>query len=403
MTISQETAVRLSGRAAELERELVNFTRELIAIPSITGSEGNAANHIAATMRKFDFDRVFIDRIGNVVGQIGRVGPRILYDAHIDTVGAGDPSAWPCDPFAGKLENGIIYGRGACDDKGPFAAMLFGARILKDLGLVKGFTLYIVGSVNEENCEGQAVGSLIEDEGVKPDYVVVGEASELTLRRGHKGRALLSLTFPGTMVHASAPDRGDNPLYKAAPVVTAVAGLHERLGKGTGDPFLGRGSAAVTRLDSPAPSLNTVPGQAIIYVDRRLTAGESREQIIGELQSLPGAEGAKVEIVMVSDPSHTGYVRPTEEFFPPWALPEDHPLVQAGVRAYRQMLGSEPAVERWDFSTNGTYTMGMAGIPTIGFGPGEGKWAHTSQDQIPVKQLVKAAKFYAALPLTLIE
>jgi putative selenium metabolism hydrolase len=398
-----EAVAAIAREADRLEPELVDFTRRIIAIPSVTGQEGPVVEFVAGAMQAFGFGRVFVDRIGNVVGQVGSGRLKIMYDAHLDTVDAGDRSAWPWDPFEGRLEDGVIYGRGASDDKGAFASMLFGARILKELAAAGDFTLYVVGSVGEENGEGLALSVLVEEEGLHPDCVVIGEASELTLRRGHRGRALLAMSFAGRQVHASAPELGDNPIYKAAPVIRAVEELHRRLVTSAGHPFLGHGSAAVTRLDSSAPSLNTIPGKATIYIDRRLTAGETREVILAELQALPGAEGATVAIVKMDEPSHTGYRKPCEEYFPPWYLPEDHPLVQAGAEAYRLALGRRPVIERWNFSTNGTYTMGVKGIPTIGFGPGEGRYCHTSEDQVPVRHLTEAAKFYAALPLVLVE
>lgn len=394
-------AEAINREAERLEPELVSFARRLIAVPSVTGSEGPAVEFVGRTMRELGFQKVFTDRIGNVVGQIGNGRLKIMYDAHLDTVAAGDHAGWPCHPFEGKLEKGVVYGRGASDDKGAFSAMLFGARILKELALAGGFTLYVVGSVGEENGEGVALSVLMEDEGLVPDCVVIAESSDLTIRRGHRGRSLLYLSFDGKEAHGSVPERADNPIYKAAPVVQAIEGLHRRLASAPAHPFLGRGSAAVTKLDSSAPSLNTIPGQATIYVDRRLTAGETRESIVAELQALPGAEKATVGIVNVDEPSHTGYRKPCEEYFPPWFLPPDHPLVLAGAEAFRAVFGREPVIERWDFSTNGTYTAGMRGIPTIGFGPGEAQYCHTSQDQVRVEQLVEAVKFYAALPLVL--
>lgn len=396
-------AEAITHRAERLEPELVEFARRIIAIPSVTGSEGDVITLIAETMRGFGFERVFVDRIGNVVGQIGTGRVKIMYDAHVDTVQAGDYAGWPCHPFEGKVDGGIIYGRGACDDKGAFAAILYGARILKELAVANDFTLYVVGSVGEENGEGLALSVLIDDEGIVPDYVVIAEASGLTLRRGHRGRALLEMTFPGRGAHASTPELADNPIYKAAPVITAVEGLHRRLASGAGHEFLGRGSVAVTRLGATSPSLNTVPATATLYIDRRLTADETRQSIVAELAALPGAEEAAVSIVKVDEPSHTGYCKPCEEFFPPWFLPEGHPLVQAGAAAYRLAMGREPRIERWDFSTNGTYTMGVKGIPTIGFGPGEARYCHTPLDQVPVWHLTEATKFYAALPPVLLD
>lgn len=383
---------------AGLEEELVTFLREFIAIPSISGREKEAADFLATGMDKLGFDEVFRDSMGNVAGRLGRGKIIILYDAHMDTVEAGDPAEWGFDPFKGKYEKGIVYGRGASDDKGCLATMVFAGKVIKELGLLDDFTLYVVGVVGEEIAEGRAIKNFLEETKVNPDYAVIGEASNLRLCRGHRGRAIIKVTVPGKEGHASVPERADNALYKAAAIVREVERLPEKFRI---DPFLGRGSIAATKLECKTPSLNTIPGECILYLDRRLTLGETKERCLEEVKEIADPFGAQVEILHCEEPGYTGKPIGGEEYFPAWSLREDHPLVQVARDTFRQVLGREPVVGRWDFSTDGTYTAGIAGIPTLGFGPGSEEYPHTLRDQISVGQMLEALKFYAYLPLML--
>lgn len=383
-----------------LESEIVTFLREFIAIPSPSGQEKEAADFLLAGMQKLGFDEVFRDSIGNVAGRVGNGKTIILYDAHMDTVEAGDPSEWGFDPFKGKYENGIIYGRGASDDKGCLTAMAFAGKAIKELELLGDFTLYVVGVVGEEVGEGKAIQSFLEETGIRPHYVIIGEASNLRLCRGHKGRALLKVTVPGRAGHASAPERADNALSKAAALIQEVDRLPAQF---TEDPFLGKGTIVATKVECKTPSLNTIPGECTLYLDRRLTVGETKELCLDQVRDIAAPFGAEVEILQWEAPGYTGKPIGGEEFFPAWSIPEEHPLVKVAAEVFRQVLGREPVIGRWDFSTDGTYTAGIAGIPTLGFGPGSEEHPHTTRDQISVPQLLEALKFYACLPRMLAE
>ena len=384
----------IQARVAQHGDDIVRFLRDIVAIPSPDGQIKEVAQRIAAEMKRLHFDDVRFDRMGNVVGRIGSGKRVLLYDSHVDHVGIGDPAAWQWDPFKGKVENGVLYARGACDEKGSTPGMIYALAILKALGLADDWTLYYFGNM-EEACEGIAPQALVEVEGVRPDYVVIGEPTNMNIYRGQRGRLQMKVVTKGRSAHAASFQLGDNAVYKMLPIIAGVRDMQDRLAD---DPFLGKGGAVVSKIECQTPSLNAVPDECTIYIDRRLTFGESKEAALEQVRSLPGADQAAASILVYDRPSYTGYVVPVEEYYPAWALAADHALVQAGQAAYRAAYGSEPQLGKWNFSTNGVYWHGKAGIPSIGFGPGNEIYAHTVNDQVALADVVQSTLFYALLP-----
>jgi putative selenium metabolism hydrolase len=378
--------------------EIIRFLRAICAIPSMDGQIGPVGERIAAELHRLGFDEVRFDRMGNILGRIGH-GPRtIVYDSHIDTVGVGDRSAWQWDPFEGKVENGVLYARGACDEKGSTPGMVYGLAIARNLGLLDGWGAWYFGNA-EEWCDGLAPNVFVEvDPRIRPDFVLIGEPTRLQIYRGHKGRVELKVTAKGRSAHAASNHLGDNAIYKLLPVIAGIRDLEPHLGD---HPFLGHGKITVSDLRVQTPSINAVPDEATIFIDRRLTFGEDKEAAIEQVRALIPPEQRDwitVEELFYTDPSYTGFVFPVDKYFPAWALDEVHPLVQAGQTA-RRLLGLPDAPPgKWDFSTNGTYWTGKAGIPAIGFGPGDETTAHTVYDSVPLADVVTATAFYAVLP-----
>jgi putative selenium metabolism hydrolase len=340
-------------------------------------------------------DQVFVDAMGSVVARFGSGERVLLYDSHLDTVGVGDEAAWKVDPYKGVLKDGVIYGRGASDNKAGVACMVAALRLLTDLGTTGGFTVYVVGIVQEEVCEGLALRVFLEEQGIEPDIVVIGECTDLGLMRGHRGRVEIEVVTTGTSCHASAPARGDNAIYRMTPIIESIRLLGGNLAS---DPFLGKGSIAVTTIGCSTPSRNAVPDRCTIYVDRRTVPSDTRDSVAREIDEIARFTGGRVKITRYSSPSHRGFVREVEKFFPAWATDSESKAVKCGREALRLVLGNEPTVGKWDFSTDGNYSMGVRGIPTIGMGPGEERYAHTCEDQVRVSDLPKAAAFYALLP-----
>ena len=377
------------------EEKIVRFLRDLIAIPAESCREGDRCERVRQEYEALGFDEVFFDGLGSVVGRIGSGDFKILFDGHIDCVGVGDIANWEFDPFAGKFEDGEIWGRGAVDELPAIAAMAYGAKMLKDRGIPDGVSLYLTASVMEEDCDGYCMRHLIEKEGIKPDVVVLGEPTNLDVYRGQRGRVDATITTHGVSAHGAHAERGVNALYKMAPIIGDIEALNGRLAE---DEFLGSGSVIVSSIECTTPSLNAVPDSARIFIDRRLTVGETREIVMEELRSLPHLGDAEVEIPSYDAVSWRGTRAQQEKYYPTWVLDEDHSLVQGVAAAAESVLGDAPKISRWSFSTNGVATMGLFGIPTVGFAPGREELAHTTQEHVSVKDLIKSTAVYSLIP-----
>jgi putative selenium metabolism hydrolase len=395
---------RLRRQLTSRREELSGLLQSLVRIPSFTGEEGPVVSFILEKMKSCGFAEARADGLGNAVGRIGSGPLTILYDAHIDTVRVTDPEAWEHPPFEGRIADGAVHGRGAVDEKAAMAGFLAAGAALKRL-FPKGdlpFRLYVVGSVMEEDADGYPLLHLIEKEGLKPDYVLLGEPTDLRVCRGQRGRMELEIGTRGRSAHGAHNRQGINAIYKMAPIVRAIEKLDRALPK---VPPLGRGSVTVSDIGSRGPSLCSVPDFCRIHLDRRLTVGESRESVVAELEELVRRSGseATVEVPVYQGRSWKGTEVRQEAYFPTWILEEEHPLVQAGLEAAHLATGRKARSGFWSFSTNGVATAGHHRIPTIGFAPGEEALAHSSRECVAVEDLVKAAQFYALLPFVLCE
>jgi len=396
--IMTEKIDEIQSRVNSSREDIIQFMLEICEIPSMDSQIGPVGERIQAEMKKLGFDEVRFDKMGNTVGRIGN-GPRtIVYDSHIDTVGVGDPASWEWDPFKGKVEDGVLYARGACDEKGSTPGMIYGLAMARDLGLLEGWTAYYFGNM-EEWCDGIAPNTFVEvDPGIKPDFVVIGEPTKMLTYRGHKGRLEMKVTAKGKSAHAASNHLGDNAIYKLLPVIAGIRDLEPQLGD---HDFLGHGKITVSDMHVQTPSINAVPDEAVIYIDRRMTFGETKEQVRAQVEALIPDEfkdSVKLEELFYDEPSYTGFAFPVDKYFPAWALDEDHALVRAGQLA-REQIGLPAAKSgKWNFSTNGIYWAGKAGIPSIGFGPGDEETAHTVNDSVSLDDMVKATEFYAILP-----
>ena len=388
---------KVKAAAEGYEMAMTAFLRDLIAIPGESCGEEGVIRRIAAEMEKVGFDKVEIDPMGNVLGTMGTGAKLIAYDAHIDTVGVGNRDNWTFDPYQGYESDTEIGGRGASDQLGGIVSAIYGAKVMKDQGLLSDqYRVLVTGTVQEEDCDGLCWQYILKEDQVKPEFVVITEPTDGNIYRVQRGRMEIRVEVKGISCHGSAPERGKNAIYMMADILQEVRELNERLHY---DPFLGKGTVTVSEIFYTSPSRCAVADGCAISLDRRLTDGETYQLALDEVAALPSCQkyGAQVTMYEYSRPSWTGLTYPTDCYFPTWVIPADHAATQAMVESYRGMYG-EPKVDKWTFSTNGVSIMGRYGVPCIGFGPGAEAQAHAPNEKTWKADLVKCCAVYAAMP-----
>jgi len=390
--MNTERDTQVQEAVAALENRLVAFASELVQIESRTGKEAAIAAKIQAEMEALGYDRVFTDRLGNVIGVLGSGERRLLFDSHMDHVAVEDAANWTDDPYGGVIKDGKLYGRGSTDMKAAVAASIYAGHVMKQQGLLTGKTVYVCCSVMEEDFDGEGLYHAIEDNRLNPDYVVICEPSQLKIALGHLGRAIYKIQVNGISAHGAAPEKGDNAVYKAAAIIERI----EQLGKSYMALPGERPSIALTRIESEAASLNAIPASCTLYIDRRITLTETEESVGRELDQLVAGTGATWEIYDAVGESYTGEQVVLRSYLPAWEIDRNHPLTVGCVQAYEAAMNVAPVLYKWDFCTNGVASTKL-GIPTVGFGPGIEKLAHTTDEYCPVADITAACKFYALL------
>ena len=425
---------KIKEAAEGYRKDMTAFLRAMISHPSESCEEKEVAECIKAEMEKLGFDKAEIDGLGNVIGWMGDGDKIIAIDGHIDTVGIGNRDNWEKDPYEGYETDEIIYGRGGSDQEGGVCSAVYGAKIMKDLNLIpKGYKIMIVGSVQEEDCDGMCWQYIYNKENIKPEFVISTEPTDGGIYRGHRGRMEIRVDVKGVSCHGSAPERGDNAIYKMADIIsdiralnnngcdesTDIKGLVKML-----DPkynpdhyedarFLGRGTCTVSQIFYTSPSRCAVADSCAVSVDRRMTAGETWESCLNEIRELPSVkkygDDVKVSMYMYDRPSWTGEVYETECYFPTWINKENAAHVQALVDAHKALYGDKrmgpdstkelrnrPLIDKWTFSTNCVSIQGRYGIPCVGFGPGAESQAHAPNEITYKDDLVRCAAVYVA-------
>jgi putative selenium metabolism hydrolase len=400
--MSQPNFAKIKELAKNYQPDMTRFLRDMIRLPSESCREKAVVERIKTEMEKVGFDKVDIDPMGNILGTIGNGRHLIAMDAHIDTVGIGNPANWEFDPFEGYEDDEVIGGRGASDQEGGMASMVYAGKIIRDLGLAGDYTLVVTGTVQEEDCDGLCWQYIIKESGLKPEFVVSTEPTDGGIYRGQRGRMEIKVAVKGVSSHGSAPERGDNAIFKMGRILGELEALHGRLNT---DAFLGKGSLTVSEIFYTSPSRCAVADGCTISIDRRLTAGEDKSLALKQIRNLPAVKSADAQVSMYTydKPSFTGLVYPTDCYFPSWVIPEDHVVTQSAVATYKSLFDKEPRVDKWTFSTNGVSIMGIFGIPCVGFGPGKESEAHAPNEKTWKADLVRCASFYAALPLMYLE
>ncbi|WOL41296.1 YgeY family selenium metabolism-linked hydrolase [Pyramidobacter sp. YE332] len=429
---------KIKEAAAKYEKDMTAFLRRIVKHPGESSEEKPHATVIAEEMRKLSFDRVETDPMGNVLGYMGTGNRLIAFDAHIDTVGIGNITNWDFSPYDGYENETEIGGRGVSDQLGGIVSAVYGAKIMKELGILNNdFSVLVTGSVQEEDCDGLCWEYIIKEDGIKPEFVVSTEPTDGGIYRGQRGRMEIRVDVKGISCHGSAPERGDNAIYKMADILQDIRALNEN-GFSAGDKikglakmldsrynadyaeasFLGKGTITVSEIFFTSPSRCAVADSCSISLDRRMTAGETWESCLAEIRTLPAVkkygDDVKVSMYQYARASYTGLTYPIESYFPTWILPRDHKLTLAMEQAHKELYGNDrtspqtqksvragrPLVDKWTFSTNGVSIMGRNHIPVIGFGPGSEAQAHAPNEITWKQDLVTCAALYAMLPLT---
>ena len=376
-----------------LEKELIEFARQLVRLQSYSDHEGAVAEAVVTKMRELDYDEAFIDSTGNAVGFIGGGEMLIHFDSHMDTVEVNDAEAWLLPPFAAEIKEGRLYGRGSVDMKSALAASVYGAALARELGHTKDKRICVSGSVCEEYCDGENIKMMYRELSLRPDFVVICEPSDNVITLGHKGKAQMRIRTHGLSAHGSAPEKGINAVYEMAEIIGRVEALNKRL-KDEGSPH---GTIVLSDISCVTASLNAVPSEAEIYLDRRLVLGETEEKVRAEMEELVRGKRASWETGTLRRTSWKGAPLVYEPLHMAWKLDEGSPLFSAANAAYTETFGKAPErYDFWDFGTNAVTPVSM-GIATIGFGPGEYKLAHMRDENCEVEKITDAAKFYAAL------
>ncbi|MBL4832017.1 MAG: YgeY family selenium metabolism-linked hydrolase [Aliivibrio sp.] len=384
-------------KAQEYKADMSRFLRDMIAIPSESCDEEKVVLRIKEEMEKVGFDKVEIDPMGNVLGWIGHGPHLIAMDAHIDTVGVGNLENWDFDPYEGMEDDEVIGGRGTSDQEGGMASMVYAGKIIKDLGLEDEYTLLVTGTVQEEDCDGLCWQYIIEQSNIRPEFVVSTEPTDCQIYRGQRGRMEIRVDVPGVSCHGSAPERGDNAIFKMGTVLGELEGLSHNLGD---DDFLGKGTLTVSEIFFTSPSRCAVADSCAVSIDRRLTWGETWEGALEEIRALPAVKAANgvVSMYEYNRPAYTGLVYPTECYFPTWKIDSEHVATKTLEASYELLFDKKPTVDKWTFSTNGVSIMGRHGIPVIGFGPGKEPEAHAPNEKTWKDHLVTCAAMYAVIP-----
>ncbi len=380
-------------------QSIAELALELIKIPSPSAEEGDVARLVRDEMELLGF-AVEVDELGNVVGTIGSAdGPCLLIDAHMDTVGVTQPDEWSHDPY-GQIEGDRLYGRGAMDMKGPLASVIRGVASLS--GKLRHGRVVVSASIAEEMVEGTALLHVAER--VKPDFVVIAEATSLRIARGQRGRAEILVEVRGTPTHSSRPELGINAADVMADVIVALRSVtvpqHQTLGDGI--------LVLTDVMSHPYPGLSVVPDRCVATFDRRTLPGETEASVLAPIVDLvtrvATEHGATASVHIAEDDfaSYTGVRVHASNFAPAWFFEETEPIADISREALME-IGLDAPTGHYAFCTNGSATAGRLGIPTIGFGPGDEERAHRVDEYVEIDELARAARGYVAIARALIE
>ena len=439
MNITKEQYEQIKQRSELYKKDMVCFLRNIVKYKGESCDEKKHAEVIMEEMKKVGFDEIKTDNMGNVLGFVGTGDKIIAFDGHIDTVGVGNMDNWKFDPYEGFEDEEFVGGRGVSDQLGGIVSSVYAVKIMKEMNLIPdGYKIMVVGSVQEEDCDGLCWQYIIKEDKIKPEFVVSTEPTDGGIYRGQRGRMEIRIFVKGISCHGSAPERGDNAIYKMADIIDNIRSLNDNSAdddiKGlvkmldekynkeyVAANFLGRGTITVSEIGYTSPSRCAVADSCYISIDRRMTAGETWQSCIEEIKNLPACKkyqkDLEVSMYNYDKPSYTGIVYPIECYFPTWWIDENHKLCKTLLNSYKNLYGDKrvgsksqiekrlkrPLLDKWTFSTNGVSIMGRNNIPVIGFGPGAESEAHAPNEVTYKNDLVVCASVLATVPMNYFE
>jgi putative selenium metabolism hydrolase len=377
------------SKEANFENALA-FAADLIRIPGLPGEEGDVARRVQEEMEALGLEDIRVDEAGNVIGVARGRGdaPAALLNSHMDVVAEGDHDEWEVPPFSGDVRDGFLHGRGAMDIKGPLALQTYAAASM--IGEAPGDVI-VAHTVLEER-GGLGMKHLLESGSVEPGVVVIGEATHGDVCIGHRGRAEVEVAIMGLAGHASVPARAHNALDLLGDVLAGIRDLAEDQ---PSDPILGASSLIATMVDVLPESRNVIPDSAVVTIDWRILPGSDDEMLENRVREAISAripetpEGLKWEVRMAIERqrTYTGLVEDRNLLTPGFLMSADDPMILAAAEAVGTRQGQGPAVIRpWKFATDGGWSCGVHGIPTVGFAPGEERFAHTNRERMDVEE-----------------
>lgn len=386
--------LNIAPMSSSWQADMVRFCQRLVQTPSPSGEEGNVAALIRAEMEHLDYDDVWVDDVGNVIGVVrGAGGPSIMLNCHMDQVDVGDPAQWRYEPFGGRIADGAIWGRGASDTKGAIAAQVYAVGLLKATGDPFPGDTYVACVVHEET---GSWGTKFLLGHLRTDAAILGEATANQIACGHRGRTEVIVRLRGQAVHASAASPESNPLFALAAFLQQVGSLPL-----PDDATLGPAALTPTRCYTDQESGNVTPGQVWLHLDWRSLPGDEPDDLLDALRDIleavcpPGVTGT-AELLSKDVRSYTGMATALPTSAPSYLLDRTHPLVSNAQEALERHLERAVRIAPWNFTTDGGY-LTKAGIPTIGFSPCEEQYAHTTQDHVRIGLMVEAVRGTMAL------
>lgn len=375
----------------KLLADCVDFTQRLIQTPSMPFEEAAIAEVVAAECRKLGFNEVWIDTIGNVNGRVRGTDPSlgaIVLNTHLDHVDPGEPGLWSVPPYSGEVRDGRLLGRGACDIKGPMAVQVYSMAALLRAGARPRRDVVFTGVVQEE-IGGAGAEYWVQNLDYPVELVVLGEPSDNQIALGHRGIIQMWLTFHGRSVHASVPEKAQNPNY-------ALADFLRRLEMAQGGlqshPLLGPTTVAPTIIEVDTKSTNVTPAWARVLLDFR-TAVESINSLQTFVHELVGDWPHDISDAWCAP--NTSFADSDQPIFGFYTAPDDPKAVRVQ-EILGTAVGHEVPFTRYQFATDGRHFVPY-GLTIIGYAASEENQAHVVDESISLTKMAESLRGHLAL------